>query len=318
MRLTLHVGLPKTATTTIQHVLEVSKPLLGGFGIVYPGSTADHLGLVRQVQSGRVEEAARTIDAMAEEARDVGAEHLLLSCEHMSLMPERAVVRLKELFEAGLPGLRDVQVLAYVREPIGFATSLCQQRLKAGTTRLAAFEADPWPLRPLALIMKQVRTYGRDAVRLRYLHPRHLVGGTVADDVFSAIGLEGLRPRDPVPVLNPSLSHQGAMVADALAALVPRDQRNKVQRKTFKRLLEAIKGEKFVLPDAVQRAIIEASRRDLEGIRSLFGLEITPVPVSRVEVRGFDDAMAEAMARKIQERAATLPGNQADGRSGVL
>ncbi|MFN5996612.1 MAG: hypothetical protein ACK47C_02795 [Paracoccaceae bacterium] len=312
MRLTLHVGLPKTATTTIQHVLEAVKPQLAERGIVYPGSTAEHLGLVRQVQSGRVEDAARTIDAMAEEARDAGAEHLLLSCEHMSLMPERAVANLKALFEARLPGLRELRVLAYVREPIGFATSLCQQRLKSGTTRLAAFRADPWPLRPLALIMKQVRTYGRDAVHLRYLHPEHLVGGTVADDIFAAIGLEGLRPPDPVPILNPSLSHQGAMVADALAALVPRDQRNKLQRRVFKRRLEAITGEKFVLPEAVQTAIIEASRRDLEGIRSLFGLEITPMPVAEIEVRGFDDAMAEAMARDILASAATQPGDRAD------
>jgi hypothetical protein len=312
MRLTLHVGLPKTATTTIQHVLEASKPLLAREGVVYPGSTAMHLGLVRQVQSGRDEDAARTIDAMADEAREAGAGHLLVSCEHMSLMPERAVVRLKALFEARLPALRDVRVLCYVREPIGFATSLCQQRLKAGTTRLAAFHAAPWPLRPMAMIMKQVRTYGRDAVQLRHLHLEHLEGGTVVDDVFAAIGLPGLRPPDPVPILNPSLSQQGALVADALAALVPRDQRSKMQRRVFKRELEAIKGERFVLPDAVQRAIIEASRRDLEAIRTVFGLEIMPVPVSQGEVRGFDSAMAEAMAREILEKAAMQSGGQAD------
>lgn len=316
MRLTLHVGLPKTATTTVQHVLEGSKPLLAAKGIVYPGSTATHLGLVRQVQSGRIEDAERTLDAMAEEARDAGAEHVLVSCEQMSLMPDRAVVRLKELFEARLPGLREIRVLVYVREPIGFATSLCQQRLKAGTTRLAAFEANPWPLRLLPLVMKQVRTFGRDAVQLRSLHPEHLVGGTVADDVFSAIGLEGLRPKEPVPVLNRSLSHQGALVADALAALLPRDQRSLVQRRVFKRQLEAIPGERFVLRDAVQRAIIKASRRDLESLRSLFGLEITPMPVPQVDVRGFDGAMAEAMARDILERVATPPGDTVDERGG--
>jgi hypothetical protein len=311
MRLTLHVGLPKTATTTIQHVLEGAKPLLAGQGVVYPLTTAGHLGLVRQVQSGREADAARTIDAMAEEAR--GAGHMLLSCEHMSLMPERAVVRLKEMFEAGLPGLREVRVLAFVREPVGFATSLCQQRLKAGTTRLAAFQADPWPLRPMALIMKHVRTFGREAVQLRYLHRDHLAGGTVIDDVFAAIGLEGLRPPKPVPVLNPSLSHQGAMVADALAGLVPREQRSKAQRRVFRRELEAIEGDRFVLPDTVQMAIIDASRRDLEAIRSLFGLEITPERVGQVEVQGFDGAMAEAIARDILKTAAMQSGDQEDG-----
>jgi hypothetical protein len=313
MRLTLHVGLPKTASTTIQHVLETSQAALAQAGVVYPGSTALHLGLVRQVQSGRDADAARTIDAMAEEARAAGAEHLLLSCEHMSLMPERAMLRLKALFEAGLPGLRETRVLAYVREPIGFATSLCQQRLKAGTTRLATFQDAPWPLRPLPLIMKQVRTYGRDAVELRQLDPKHLVGGTVVDDIFAAIGLAGLRPPMPVPVLNPSLSHQGAMVADALAGFVPREERSDVQRRTFKRLLEAIPGERFVLPVAVQQAIIAASRRDLQGIRSHFGLHIAPVPIVPVALSGFDVAMAEAMARDIVETAAMKAWDDLDG-----
>ena len=305
MKLTLHVGLPKTATTTIQHVLETQKAAMIDRGVLYPGTTAFQLDLVRRTQFDRsgVSMAEGTlgeaVGRVAAEVREVRPRHLVLSCEHMILVPTRAMLRLREAVETWLPEVREIAVLCYVREPIGFATSLCQQRLKSGTTRLADFAAEPWPFNLGELLGKLAKAHGRSAIELRQLHPDHLIGGTVVSDVLAAIGLPDLPLRDPVPVLNPSLSQHGALVADALAGLMPRAARSGGRNPALKRRLEAIPGPRFVLPEAVQRRIVVDSGPDLDAIRRDFGLNIVPQPVPQPEPDGFDAVMALAMAEDI-------------------
>lgn len=312
MKLTLHVGLPKTATTTIQHVLEAVKPQLTARGVLYPGTTASQLELVRRTQFDRVGASTaagsvgEAVERLASEIRAVRPDHVVLSCEHMSLVPARAVARLKQVLEDRLPEVREVAVLCYVREPIGFATSLCQQRLKSGTVRLSGFAADPWPFSLRQLLGKQVDCYGQAAVRLRYLHHDHLVNGSAVDDVLAELGVAGIDAPVPVPVLNRSLSQEGAQVADALAGLVPRDRRSNGRNPVYKRMLEAIRGNRFVLPSEVQAKIIAASQADFEHIRKVWGLEIVPEPVELEAVPGLDAEAALAMARQIVAEADRL------------
>lgn len=322
MKLTLHVGLPKTATTTIQHVLEAVKPQLAERGVLYPGTTATQLELVRRTQFDRVGSSTaagslgEAVERLAVEVRALRPDQVVLSCEHMSLVPARAVARLKQVLEARLPEVREVGVLCYVREPIGFATSLCQQRLKSGTVSLSGFAADPWPFSLRQLLGKHVDCYGQDAVRLRYLHPDHLVHGSVVDDFLAAIGVTGVEVPVPVPVLNRSLSQDGALVADALAGLVPRAQRSKGRNPLYKRMLEAIEGPRFVLPKEVQARIIDASRADVEHIRRCWGLEIVPEPVELVGMPGIDATAALAMAGRIVAEADRLLASARSGDSG--
>ena len=56
MKLTLHVGLPKTATTFVQHTLSAEKVRLAEAGVVYPSDSLVHHDLpklVEQVAAGR-------------------------------------------------------------------------------------------------------------------------------------------------------------------------------------------------------------------------------------------------------------------------
>ena len=309
MKLTLHVGLPKTATTTIQHVLEASKPALADRGVLYPGTTAGQLDLVRRAQFDRSGSSTAegslgaAVERLSAEIREHRPEQVVLSCEHMSLVPERALMRLKQVLVQRLPEVHDIGVLCYVREPVGFATSLCQQRLKSGTARLAEFSAAPWPFSLRDILLKHIACFGRDAVEVRHFHPAQMVNGNVVDDFLSAIGLLGFPLEVPVPVLNPSLTQAGALVADALAELVPRDQRRGGRRAAYKWMLEAVEGPKFVLPMAVQLRIIEGARTDLEFIHREFGLEIVPEPVAPEILPGLDAAAAREMAQGIVETA---------------
>lgn len=317
MKLTLHVGLPKTGTTTIQHVLDRIKPQLAERGVLYPGTTVAQLDLVRRSQRDRSGMSTaegslgEAVERMAHEIRAVRPRHVVLSCEHMVLVPAREVARLKDVIAHRLPEIREVAVLCYVREPIGFATSLCQQRLKSGTMRLAEFCAAPWPYNIRDLIAKHVDCYGRSAVRLRSCSPQQLVGASIVGDFLSQIGVPDLPLPMPVPRLNPSLSHPAVLVADALVALRPRGDGKRRRNAQFKRLLEAIPGPKFVLAEEVQQRIIEASSRDLEAIRARFGLNIVP---ERVEQSGDLEWPAEMVRAKAEDILRQVEGAGSDTR----
>jgi hypothetical protein len=282
LKLTLHVGLPKTATTTIQHVMETAKPRLAERKVLYPLTTKLQTELVQRAQlrqlvgatgAGSLPEA---VNWMADEVRALRPEQIIFSSERMSLASPGAIARMHAAMAAGLPEIDEIRVLAYVRDPIIWATSLCQQRLKMGTTRLAEFVADPWPRSLEEILSKFVDRYGKSAVTVRHMHPDHLVNGKVVDDFLNAVGLAGFPVSGPETVLNRSLTLHGVQVADVMAQLLPRGQREGARKRAFRSVLQAVEGPRFVLPLVAQERIIEASRSDVDYVRKNWGLDLRP------------------------------------------
>lgn len=276
MQLILHVGLPKTATTTIQHVMDTAKADLAAVGVLYPGTTQTQVALVQHSQfrqrAGEPDLLGEAMGEVREEVRAAQPSRIVLSCERMIQVSPGAVLRLQKAIEVWLPEVTDVRVLAYLRDPVSWATSLCQQRLKMGTARRAEFLADPWPLALEPMLSKYVDRYGLSAVSVRHQHPDHLVNGNVVDDFLAAIGLQGFAAPGPAPVLNRALTMYGVQVADVLAGLVPRGKREGVRKRMLRVLLQAIEGPRFVLPREVQERIIEASRTDVDYVRRHWGV----------------------------------------------
>ncbi len=300
MKLTLHVGLKKTATTTLQHALSAAKARLAAEGLLFPGTPADHHRLARRVRVG--ETGVRLGEALAPlvaEAREAGLGQVLLSSEHLILAPATAVAGLRGLLGRDFAEATEIGVLAYVREPVGFATSMCQQGLKNGVLRLAEFHADPWPFKIAEWLDNYCRTFGRANVVVRQFHPDHLVEGDIVRDFLAAVGLPGVTIPVALPRRNAGLSRDGAMVADALAGLRPGPERDRQRRGLYRRLLGKIEGDRFVLPAEVQDRVIEVSRADLAMLRDEFGLDIRPEPVAELPAPGILPETALALARQI-------------------
>jgi hypothetical protein len=314
MQLILHVGLPKTATTTIQHVMDSMKPALIRQGVLYPGSTRSQMQLVRRTLfartekmtgSGSLEEAMAWV---ADEIRQVGPKRVVLSCERMILMSAGAVQRMHRAVATWLPVVQEVRVLAYVRDPVDWATSLCQQRLKMGTARLAEFEADPWPLGLEEMLGKYVDRYGLKAVTLRHLRPDRLLNGSVVDDFLTQIGLPGFAVPGAPPTLNRSLTLHGAQIADVVAELVPRGRRKGGRKRMYRQMLQAIDGPRFVLPQEVQARILAASATDRDYVRGKWGVELGTERMQEPDHPGLEAAVvrerAQALIDEVERRAA--------------
>jgi hypothetical protein len=283
MKLTLHVGLPKTATTYVQHSLSAQKQWLAERGVIYPGDSLEHHFIPKDIEllaAGRRKNEARVdsiLSGFASEVAASGRDHVLISTEYLIETPPAAVALLDKKLRLHFPKLTEIRVLCYVREPIAFSTSFCQQVVKSAHQRLAQFYETPWPLNLRDCLSRYVGQFGRDAVELRNFHPDSLKNGDILDDFLDALGVEGEGLEKPRRSLNAALSDQALQIADALADIRPVEDRPRRYRRDYRRALEAIQGDRFVLPEEVQERVIAMSGDDLEMLTQDFGIELQPV-----------------------------------------
>jgi hypothetical protein len=97
-RAIVHVGLPRTGTTTVQRVLTRLRPELLRAGILYPELTPrsaaephlshQHLGEALDGRRPR-RELAELLDSLAQKLTDSDADTVVLSYEHLCLVPPR-------------------------------------------------------------------------------------------------------------------------------------------------------------------------------------------------------------------------------------
>lgn len=308
MKLTLHVGLPKTATTFVQHTLTANKARLAGAGVVFPGTSLQHHDipkLVELVAAGRVK-YRRPLDQLlagfAEEVAASGRDHVLISSEYLIETPPTAVALMDEVLRQHFPGLSEVRVLCYVREPVAYSTSFCQQVVKSAHQRLQEFFDQPWPLDLRDCLSRYAGQFGRGAMQVRSFRKDSLKNGDILDDVLEVLGVGGLELRRERGALNTALSAQGVQVADALAEIRPVKDRRRRYRREYRRMLEAIEGDRFVLPEAVQDRVIAASRADLAMLEAEYGIALDPVRQTGPADAELPDGMARSMAAEIVER----------------
>lgn len=283
MKLTLHVGLPKTATTFLQHTLSAEKARLAEAGVIFPADSVVHHDLpklVELVAAGRSKYQRplnQLLAGFADEVTASGCDHVLISSEYLIETPSAAVALLDRALRQHFPALSEVRVLCYVREPIAFSTSFCQQVVKSAHQRLQQFFDRPWPLDLRECLSRYGTQFGREAVEVRKFHPDSLKNGDILDDVLDALGVGGLVLKRERGALNTALSDQGVLIADALAEIRPVKDRRRRYRREYRRTLEAIRGDRFVLPDAVQDRVIADSHADLAMLKAEFGVDLAPV-----------------------------------------
>lgn len=307
MKLTLHVGLPKTATTYVQHTLSADKARLAERGVIYPSNSVVHHDLAKLLKlmaEGKLRYEPR-LDALlagfASEVRASGQDHLLISSEFLIETPPAAVMLLGDKLRQHFPQLNETRVLCYVREPIAFSTSFCQQALKSGHMRLSQFYDAPWPLDLRDCLSRYVDQFGRQAVEVRKFHPDSLKNGDVLDDFLDALGADELGPERIRCPLNTALSDQAVQIADALAELRPIRIRRKRYRREYRRVLESIGGDRFVLPEAVQDQVEAAAQADLAMLKAEYGVELTPVRQKVTAGPPLPAATAQSLAALIVE-----------------
>ncbi|MDX1744544.1 MAG: hypothetical protein R3324_01285 [Halobacteriales archaeon] len=215
----LHVGMPKTGTTSIQFAMREHPDALAQLGWTYStvgrGERIHHLELINALGF------ARGSDGVGETARDVATRlrsefdanpRLIVSHESLCKFPllgpdQRSFVT--ELFRSF-----DPHVVLYVRRQDKWLESLYTQFVKRGReSRPIGEVADEFgqPYNGFATDYLDALDFfsgfveGRSRLHVRVFDRSALVGGDAVPDFFSILGFD---PEDspPPPELNPSLS----------------------------------------------------------------------------------------------------------------
>ena len=298
----LHVGMHKTGTTSIQKAfdgyddgqiayanLQIPRNKTPNHGVAIETIfRADFENIPHHVGHGRSKSviAGFRPQFRARLVQQLGLtrERLIISGEAMQRLRPDELTALQALLSAHS---QRVTVLAYIREPHGFCSSMFQQHCKSAT--FLAPGKIPTP-RYRKKFEKFIKVFGADNVRFVHYDPKTLVGGSSVDDFAAQTGIPKVPQRQS--------ANQG-LSTDATKCLyiLGQDPRLNLQRldarMTFLRLLDVLKsgmpGTSFRLPlDSVTKRVDPA---DIAWMEKTTGFALALPKPARQETTNLHQAL---------------------------
>lgn len=303
-RLIVHVGMHKTGSTTLQHMLKGMR-----WGRVGPmdmidvnhsvpcslwfGSALRQDRMLLNFGHDRASAAAHLAKVQERVMRQLKwsrKRELVISAEwlsdgHYQGEGRRGMLqRLKDTFE---PHFEKIEVFGYVRPPVSYITSASQEMLK-----MRPGFSTPWAnyrrrFGPLNVI------FGRENVHLRVYDRARLKNGDIVSDFQEWVGW----PQKQVKArqLNHGLSVGSAALIYCFQTNRPSTasvDQHKVKVKTVAALSD-LKGPRFTLDPGLALEVLEENADDLRWIEEIMQDKIsdvdTPVPDDCVFIAGEDD-----------------------------
>jgi len=271
----IHVGLPKTGTTSIQKTLAASRDILRRHAIAYPGSEEDHAILIAlfhpkgpqhfHLVKRAISDPQSAANRLLTEALQ-GKGDLILSSEYLHNIGEAGARKFHDrLSQAGF----DVRFICYVRHPVDLAVSSAQQSIKMGDRTLADVIADPryTPIR--RTVEPFAKAVGKENVILMDFGAA--ARGGLLNSLFSAIGRPELMQEITEIRANEGLTMDAALFSDLHA---------RVRKETGKTLFPKpvvfqFKDGKFDLPAESKDIVRGLGQKDVDWVAQEFGFRLT-------------------------------------------
>jgi hypothetical protein len=302
----LHLGLPKTGTTTIQWALYRSREAMLTAGFLYPDASVNHSMPLKAMFSADQRVAAmgwmrggvkgQTREAIAADARakfgaalaTPGWTRLVLSAEGVSTLSAEGLRDVRDWLREHCD---EVIVIVCLRQPYDWRLSVIQQHLKSGATianEIKMFGA-PGTLRQTVDRMRQA--FGAENLRFLVFEEMLAHKGKLPGAFAEAIGL----PPEVIKLskgrhLNPSMSLRACLVLDRLNQKVPLFVDGKVnpwRSRRVEQMLRKLKGPRFNLPPAQAEQLRAAVEDDMA-----FAATLLARPVWREAIPTGEEAVA--------------------------
>lgn len=283
MKAVLHIGTPKSGTTTIQAFLAINAPALAAQGIRYqrydPVLTSQlELALVGKVGSGRKLNAAskqaqikarsqadqqayvaRYLDWLRARTAEWPEPVFLGSSEQLyALLTHKSEV--EALHRAFSAIFDEVRYIVYFRPQAEYLLSSYSERLKTGERISLDTHLDQRidKVNYFQRAKMWAEVVGADALDVRLLDPGFLSGGDLLDDFCGATGIDRTRLADP-PRLNNALSAEMVKWYLRMGRVMPLTLGSGRRNWVALGLLAAI--ERFVAPGPGTRLALSAEQR---------------------------------------------------------
>ena len=318
----LHVGSPKTGTTSIQGSFDANRDVLERAGWGYPSDRL-HYQLMGLAGSNK-----RVFGPGADDGQPIanfrsdcetwfrretkrlsalGVKQLIFSFEPLFAAPEPV---LREIIDRLRRKARRIVIICYCRHPYHRWAGVYQERVKNGGLpgrRSKRLETGLHDSQTLEMIESLV---GPSNMILRKFDRETLINGDVIDDFAAALGFAAL-PADfrKSTRENESLSCEAFAIARAINRRVPAKKNglwNPARAKSLPRLLTSISGTPFVPPRRdIDRVapLVEAERARL---KDRFGLDFAALePPNRPALFRRKDTLDD-IARIIADQAVEI------------
>ena len=287
MEYILHIGLPKTGSTSLQTALSENREALQRLGIVYPrigsysGSSYHNHKPLRNVLSGIAPRRNYMPDNWIDcfHAETAGADICVVSCEGFSTQPVAEAAA--SLFPPGR-----TRVVMYVREPVTYVASMYRQRITTTNTTMNLREfSETYRLPYWEAALQWGRAFGMGNVVIR-LYDRDEDDWDIVSDFEKLLGLER---DDAFPSrefeLNPSIAGNLLFVKRMLNFFITQEDcpvnRYGIHHglgKETRALTQLDRNFLGKIPVDQETADLIASRSkgDLDAIERSFGLHVKP------------------------------------------
>jgi hypothetical protein len=311
----LHIGPPKTGTTSIQQTLWKNRDALAAAGIHYPSLEANHRFFVsafhqepEQFDYNRMNNLAgprlrrvnaRKMREFEKEASESGCKTLVISAEHLQLLDREAIGKVRTY----LQGIAEkTYIVCYIRHPVLAASSYAQEAIKNGARRLADVQEHPPYYRFGNKLREWVEAFGRDWVVLRVLSRDLLYRGDLIQDFLNVLSYSG--PEFPTAVRErEGLSAAGVLIADSLADFAPKFSKNRAPHG----YLQRIEGKPFRLKREALLKVQEQCKTDLEYLEKEFGVVLPDPEIEAPPGDPFDAEAILSIAKLLNNFALTRP-----------
>jgi len=287
----LHIGFPKTATTSLQLALKAHQVELAEAGICYPLIDTDFKQRYLKLfdQKGQQNQSAQaelqlSLDKMTAAIAQADCQHVVLSCEELTnfMMMAFSPSNLRGMRDRLSTIDKDIRLVVYVRNPSDFYLSILQERLKrhGGTLEPEQFQ------NRFAKIIRLYEDIFETSAIVREFHPSRLVDGDIVTDFFDATGLTGVDTSNwPAVTSNESISPEVLLALDlARRELDPEATRTTYRfaesellwRRMRRMADEAGLARKPVLFKSAHDAVVAANQADTELLHARYGITFAP------------------------------------------
>lgn len=276
MEYVIHIGLPKTGSTSLQAALSENRQSLLHHGVIYPEtgltskSKRKHKGL-HDVLSGISPEQVGMPKDWVESlnAENASAKCCVLSCEAFSRIEN------PEVFIPLIPRAR-TRVVMYVREPVAHVVSIYRNRVRNWNMTMSLQEfAESYRLPYLSVANRWAAVFGSDNVVIRR-YDRDFGSWDIVFDFANLLGLEqdSLFPSQRYE-LNPSISGNLLFVKRLLNCFISHRKclYSGREMKELTYLDDSFRGPIPVDQETVDLIALQ-SREILEGLERRFGLSV--------------------------------------------
>ncbi|MEO1193547.1 MAG: hypothetical protein AAFY02_17430 [Pseudomonadota bacterium] len=265
-KIILHVGVPKTGSTTLQRFLSDNRGLLAdrGLAVLQAPGESNHIGLTLyakerggktnspqrdlffkkgiKTQADQEHFRAKLRQSLAEEVAGLGPDigTLILSNEHCATLSRPELEALRALLT---PFAAEIEILVYLRRQDRFCVSSYSSDLRNGKSleieaHLAS--ASNWRvLRYDELLLDLSQVFGRGAVRPVIFEPSGLREGDLITDLCHRLGLDPLPEAQRPSRQNEALNRQAQVFLRSFNRSFPTQPEGR-DRRALRLLMEVI------------------------------------------------------------------------------